>query len=239
MENKKNFLLSNGTLWFGASVSIAEILTGTAIAPLGFAKGAAAIFIGHFIGCMLMYFAGRIGAETGLSAMETVKNSFGKYGALFFALINVLQLVGWTAVMTGEGAVAASEAGKNISGNYMFWAAIIGALILIWILLGITHITKLNFVAVSALFVLAVLLSIKIFHAEVPVTSNAPSGISFGTAVELSAAMPLSWLPLISDYTRKAEKTSAVTSVSVIAYFAGSCWMFYNRYGSIYYNRSI
>lgn len=45
-------------------------------------------------------------------------------------------------------------------------------------------------------------------------------------AVELSVAMPLSWLPLISDYTREAEKPTKATAVSVIVYGVVSCWMY-------------
>ena len=38
--------------------------------------------------------------------------------------------------------------------------------------------------------------------------------------------MPLSWLPVISDYTSRAEKPVLSNTVSNIAYFLGSCWMF-------------
>lgn len=48
---KKTSTFQNGLIWFGAGVSLAEILTGTAFAPLGMAKGLAAIVIGHIIGC--------------------------------------------------------------------------------------------------------------------------------------------------------------------------------------------
>jgi putative hydroxymethylpyrimidine transporter CytX len=50
--------------------------------------------------------------------------------------------------------------------------------------------------------------------------------MSFGAALELSIAMPLSWLPLISDYTREAEKPIAATAWSVIVYGLASCWMY-------------
>lgn len=69
--------LQNGLIWFGAAVSIAEIMTGTYFAPLGMAKGFTAIVIGHIIGCVMLFFAGYIGAQTERSAMETVKMSFG------------------------------------------------------------------------------------------------------------------------------------------------------------------
>ena len=50
---KKTALFENGLLWFGAAVSLAEILTGTYFAPLGFEKGLIAIIIGHIIGFVL------------------------------------------------------------------------------------------------------------------------------------------------------------------------------------------
>ncbi len=98
-QTTKTTTFSNGLIWFGAAMSIAEILTGTFIAPLGFQRGILAIVLGHAIGCVLLYFAGLIGAKTGKSAMETVKTSFGDKGSLIFSSLNVLQLVGWTAVM--------------------------------------------------------------------------------------------------------------------------------------------
>lgn len=50
--------------------------------------------------------------------------------------------------------------------------------------------------------------------------------MSFGAAVELSVAMPLSWLPVISDYTREAKKPVLATGVSVLVYGGVSCWMY-------------
>ena len=226
MENGKTSLLSNGLIWFGAAVSIAEILTGTLLAPLGFAKGIMAILLGHIIGCALMYGAGLIGARTGKTAMETVKISFGGKGALFFALLNVLQLVGWTAVMIIGGARATGVIANPALGTQgeALWCIIIGALIILWILIGIKNLGKLNLFAMSALFVLTIVLSFVVFRSG---TFTASSEImSFGMAVELSAAMPLSWLPLISDYTRTAKKPKAATLTSTLVYFVISCWMY-------------
>lgn len=109
MEKKRTSVFENSLIWFGAGVSIAEILTGTYLAPLGFQKGLAAILIGHVIGCCMMFFAGLIGGKMRKSAMETVKVSFGQKGGLLFAVLNVLQLVGWTAIMIYDGALAANS----------------------------------------------------------------------------------------------------------------------------------
>ena len=70
---KKTSVFQNGLIWFGAGVSLAEILTGTSFAPLGMAKGFAAIVAGHIIGCTLFFLAGLIGGRSGRSAMEAVK----------------------------------------------------------------------------------------------------------------------------------------------------------------------
>ena len=50
---KKTSLFDNGLIWFGAGVSLAEILTGTYFSTLGFGRGLAAILLGHVIGCQV------------------------------------------------------------------------------------------------------------------------------------------------------------------------------------------
>ena len=100
MSEKRTSVFSNGLIWFGAGVSLAEILTGTYFAPLGFGRAMAAILLGHLIGGLMMFAAGMIGAKERKSAMETVKMSFGEKGSLLFAVLNVLQLVGWTSQQT-------------------------------------------------------------------------------------------------------------------------------------------
>lgn len=223
MGKKGTSIYENGLIWFGAGVSLAEILTGTYFAPLGFGKGLAAVIIGHIIGCAMLFAAGLIGGKTRRSAMETVKMSFGSKGGIFFSVLNVLQLVGWTAIMIYDGALAANGIFKT--GAWL-WSLIIGALIIVWILIGISNLGKVNTVAMAALFVLTLILCKVIFFdgSKLPVADG--DAMSFGAAVELSVAMPLSWLPLISDYTREAEKPAAATAVSAIVYGIISCWMY-------------
>ncbi len=222
MEKKRTSIYENGLIWFGAGVSIAEIITGTYFAPLGFGKGLLAVIIGHIIGCTMLFLAGLIGGRTRKSAMETVKMSFGSNGGIFFSALNVLQLVGWTAIMIYDGALAAD--GIFSAGRWL-WCLVIGGLIILWILIGINNLGKVNTVAMAALFILTLILCKIIFFdgSELPVSDES---MSFGAAVELSVAMPLSWLPLISDYTREAEKPVAATAVSAVVYGVISCWMY-------------
>ena len=222
MEKKRTSVYENGLIWFGAGVSIAEIITGTYFAPLGFGKGLLAVIIGHIIGCTMLFLAGLIGGRTRKSAMETVKMSFGSKGGIFFSALNVLQLVGWTAIMIYDGALAAN--GIFGAGRWL-WCLVIGGLIILWILIGINNLGKVNTVAMAALFILTLILCKIIFFdgSELPISDES---MSFGAAVELSVAMPLSWLPLISDYTREAEKPVAATAVSAVVYGVISCWMY-------------
>lgn len=223
MEQKKTSLFENGLIWFGAAVSLAEILTGMSFSSLGMGKGIAAVVIGHVIGCVMLFLAGVIGGKMRLSAMETVKASFGSKGGLLFSTLNVLQLVGWTAIMIYDGALAAD----GIFGTgRILWCVVIGALIIIWIMVGISNLGKINTVAMAALFILTVILCKVIFFSGNVLTPAAEQALSFGGAVELSVAMPLSWLPLISDYTREAEKPVKATAVSAIVYGIVSCWMY-------------
>jgi putative hydroxymethylpyrimidine transporter CytX len=229
MKNEKTSVFSNGLIWFGAGVSIAEILTGMLAAPLGFKNGVLAILLGHFIGGVLMYFAGIIGALTEKSSMETVKIAFGRKGSLLFSLLNVLQLVGWTAVMIVSGASAASTVAGI--GSYRIWSIIIGIIIIIWILIGIKNLKKINLTAMTGLFILSVILSIVIFRSST--VTGIIGTISFGSVVELSVAMSLSWLPLISDYTRYTGEKQKATIVSVVVYAAVSSWMFIIGMGAV------
>ncbi|MBR4806979.1 MAG: putative hydroxymethylpyrimidine transporter CytX [Lachnospiraceae bacterium] len=221
-EVKKTSLTENGLIWFGAGVSIAEILTGTYYAGMGMESAIAAILIGHVIGCILLFLAGVIGGKTELSAMETVKMSFGKKGGLFFAFLNVLQLLGWTAIMIYDGAM--SSAGIFGMAPWIF-CIIIGSLIVLWILIGIENLGKINVVAMTALFVLTVVLCFVIAGGS-GTWALTKDCLTFGAAVELAVAMPLSWLPLISDYTRTAKEPVKASAVSAVVYGIVSCWMY-------------
>lgn len=229
MNNKTN-IFSNALIWFGAAVSIAEILTGTYFAPLGFSKGIAAILIGHIIGCVLLFFSGYIGAISKKSAMESTATSFGSFGAKFFALLNVVQLTGWTGIMIYDGALSINEIFSDSTKFHStcIWSLVIGILIILWIFIGITNLGKFNTIAMGALFILTLVMCKVIFFSTSanPEINPLLEAITFGQAVELAVAMPLSWLPLISDYTKYAEKPFKATFASAATYGIISCWMY-------------
>lgn len=228
---KRTTAFQNGLIWFGAGVSLAEILTGTYFAPLGMGRGIAAILLGHVIGCVLFFLAGLIGGRERKSSMETVKMSFGAKGGMLFAFLNVVQLVGWTGIMIYDGALATNSI---FDVGIAVWSIVIGVMIIIWIAIGVTNLGLLNKITMALLFILTVVLSVVVFRGNNPGATSCEV-ITFGMAVENAVAMPLSWLPVISDYTREADKPFRATLASTVTYGLVSCWMYVIGMGAAIY----
>ncbi|MCX7781428.1 MAG: putative hydroxymethylpyrimidine transporter CytX [Negativicutes bacterium] len=216
-------------LWFGAAVSVAEILAGGLLAPLGFAAGVAAIVLGHVMGCCLLVLGGVIGSRERMPAIQSTRISFGAYGSVLFSGLNILQLVGWTAVMIMSAGKSINEITKIVWGidNFTLWCLAVSGLIMLWIAMGReSGWKKLNAVAVAMLFALTLVLSAVVFKDGGLLAKAPEAGMSFGEGVELSVVMPLSWLPLIADYTRFARTSRGAAWGSWLGYFAGSSWMY-------------
>src|SRR3989339_982492 len=103
-------------LWFGAAVSVAEILTGGYLAELGAVKGLWAIILGHLAGTILLVLAGLIGFRERLPSIMSTRISFGKQGSYLISIINILQLIGWTAIMIIEGGRALNHVTSSLWG---------------------------------------------------------------------------------------------------------------------------
>lgn len=222
---KNSIFVSHGLLWFGAAISLAEIMTGTLIAPLGWGMGIASILVGHIIGGILLYFAGLIGAQTGLPAVKSSRIAFGRCGSYVFSMLNIIQLLGWTAIMIIGGSAVLRQTVVLLSGydNGFIWTILIGGLVALWVAVGIKNVGKINIVAVTGLFIITIILSFVVFGGEAKAVSGS---LTFGGAVELSIAMALSWLPLISDYTRNSQKPKKTAAISAVFYTIGSIWMY-------------
>ena len=213
-------------IWFGAAISIAEILTGACLESLGLGRGLAVIILGHLIGFLLLVLAGIIGVKNKEGSMRSSALSFGKYGSFFFAILNIVQLVGWQGIMIFDASISAQGI---LNLGHTWWCLIIGILTIAWIMLGIKHRDKLNVVVMVLLLILTVILSFVIFsgvkNGELSVKS-AGEMLSIGQGLELSIAMPLSWIPMIADYTYKAKKPVKTTFSACLTYTLASTWMY-------------
>lgn len=231
---KRTGLFANGIIWFGVAISVSEIEAGIEI---GAAAARDSLWLplvhGHILGGILLFFVGLIGARVRLNAMETTKSSFGKYGSKFFAALNTFQLLAWVAVLNAQGASAL--AGLNLPISFPLTCVILAALIAAWVYVGIRRSANVTTVVMAALAVLLAILSVKLFGlgsgssaaANVATTAgNAATALKFWNIFEISIAMPISWLPVISDYTKDAEKPVKATAISAIAYTFASLWMY-------------
>ncbi|MDR1873443.1 MAG: hypothetical protein LBQ90_00310 [Synergistaceae bacterium] len=209
-------------LWLGASISISEIFTGGLIAPLGLAKGTVAIVVGHLIGVALLAFGGHVSFIRGRNAMGSLTWSFGEGGSALIALCNVVQLIGWTIVMI-------VQAGSALTGvtpfSFTLVASVLAVLVCLWALIFGSPAGRLNVLAVILLSVLCVVL-----FAEAIGNGVAPgalqAGMSMTLALELSIAMPVSWLPLAGDYAFRAEDGVCASLAPFVGYFTGSTLMY-------------
>ena len=229
---KRTGLFSSGIIWFGVAISVSEIEAGIEI-------GAAAahdslwlpLVLGHVLGGILLFFVGLIGARVRLNAMETTQSTFGKYGSKFFAALNTFQLLAWVAVLNAQGASAL--AGLNLPISFPLTCIILAVLIAIWVYVGLKRSANVTTVVMAALAVLLAILSVKLFglgSADGTTVAGNVAGVAallgFWNIFEISIAMPVSWLPVISDYTKDVEKPVKATAVSAAAYTFASLWMY-------------
>ena len=209
-------LFSCGLIWFGAAISVAEI-------EAGIEAGAnwSALILGHLLGGAMLFAAGLIGARQRQGAMATTTSAFGTWGARFFALLNVIQLVGWIAVMNEQATAALSQ----LQGVFDSWVThiVLSALVGVWVIVGILRTSRLATVAMTLLALLTAYLSWKLCAG---VAGTSSGGLAFWPAFELSAAMPLSWVPVIADYTKDAVRPVAASAVSTAVYTVASLWMY-------------
>lgn len=156
LEKQNNLSMLNfSTLWFGAAISVAEILAGGLLAPLGFKMGPLVILLGHLVGTALLVLGGIIGTNERIPALVTTRISFGQYGSYVFSILNVLQLLGWTAVIIISGARSVNQITKLLWSidHLMVWSLIIGVYIFVWVWLGKdSGWKKANHIAVIFLF---------------------------------------------------------------------------------------
>jgi putative hydroxymethylpyrimidine transporter CytX len=223
-------------LWFGAAVSVAEILTGGYLADLGIAKGVWAILLGHLVGTALLVAAGLIGFNEKLPSIMSTRISFGKQGSYLISVINILQLIGWTAIMIIVGGRAINVVTSSLWNfdNIAAQSAVTGLLIGIWVISGFQGFKKLNMAAVFLLLILTIVLTVVLFK-QTPGLSEVKSPGFFGTGFELSIIMPLSWFPLIADYSSLSETKKGAWVAPFAGYFTGSCWMYgIGMFGGIY-----
>jgi len=218
-------------LWAGVAISLAEIWAGGFLAPMGFWLGFWAIILGHLVGNTFMALGGVIGSEYGIMSMVSVRPAFGVRGSSLAALLNIIQLIGWASIMLiigGQaGAILAKPMGGLLASN-RFWIVLIGAGTLLWALHTGKPIWKvLQTIAVVALLLVCLAVSwVSVNEFGGGVFAVQPKEMPFMFGLDLVIAMPISWLPLVADYSRFSKKTGTAFWNTWLGYFIVSSWMY-------------
>lgn len=225
--NGRDFFL----LWAGAGIALTEIWAGGLLAPLGLTAGILVIVLGHVIGNTPFALAGLIGSRHGVPSMVSTRGAMGLRGSHLPAVLNVIQLTGWTAVMLWVGGQAAANLTRPYAGlGTPFWIVVGGILTTAWTLGGHRFWKRLQVLAVLLLTALSFIMTYILFKnygwQEILRKPAGGGDLTFMGGLDLVIAMPISWLPLAADYARYARSGKNAFLGSWMGYFLASSWMF-------------
>ncbi len=231
-KHKKLGGLDYFILWSSLGVGLLVLSAGSFLSEASFVDAILAIIIGSTAGSILLALAGKIGSDHGISSIVTMRPAFGITGSYLPAILNILQLVGWT---TFEIMIMA-RAADRLTGSmvpYYFWAAIFGALVALLGIAGPLNVVR-QWIGRFALWIAygtsAIIIINLINSADITaLLSSNGHGLSFFSALDLVIAMPVSWMPLVADYNRFSKKSKSAlwgtfigfTMTNILFYFGG------------------
>jgi nucleobase:cation symporter-1, NCS1 family len=219
-------------LWSSLGVGLLVLSAGSFLTDASFADAILAILIGSIGGSVLLALAGKIGSDNAVPSLVSTRPSFGVRGSYVPAVLNVMQLIGWTIFEIMIMSTAANMLVGKIIPFYA-WTLIFGSIVTLMALVGPLAVIRdwLGRFAIwavyasSVLIIFVLLLSDKIFI----LISSHGNGMSFFSALDIVIAMPVSWMPLAADYNRFAKNSNSAFKgtvagfavTNVLFYFAG------------------
>ena len=226
-------------IWFGAAIAITEIWAGglPQLTALGLGGGLLAIVLGRLIGNGLMAAMARAGSETALPTMVLTRPTFGVRGSWLPALLNVLQLIGWTGWMLYVGFlyldILASAVHLPTSQEQpamrLVWVLLLGALCTLWAYGGQRFwrlAERIGGVLLLMLTVAMTAIVLQRYSIEALWGGHRTETASLLAGADLVVAMSVSWLPLVADYSRFARKPRSGARGTFWGYFIGGVWMY-------------
>lgn len=221
-------------LWGDLGIGLLVLLAGSFLVPgLGLGSAVLAIVVGSVLGCLLLALIGVIGSDLAVPTMVLLRPVLGVRGSYVPSLLNVLQLIGWTIfefVVMGFAADAISRALFGAS-SLALWTAVFAAIVILMGVGGPVGVVR-QWLEKFAVWVVLLTTAWLTFHLVTTYNlatlfSRPGNGsLTFGVAVDLVIAMPISWLPLVADYSRFARKTSAAFWGTFVGYLITNVWFY-------------
>ncbi len=232
----------HASLWFSLGVGLLVIQTGACLVPAAGGRDAAlAILIGSLAGSGLLAWTAKLGCDSGLTSAGLMRATYGTLFSRLPVLLNIAQLAGWTAfelVVMRDGTAAIA---RRSFGSPLYGPAGSAAVTLLWgfilALLLAGSMTGLVRRIISRFGLPLVILSLVWLTWQFGRRSGAGSFYAFWTrpgdgsmglpaAMDLVIAMPVSWLPLVADYSRHGRSGSAALSGTWLGYAAANIWCY-------------
>ena len=224
-----------GVLWGNLGISLLLPVVGALLVPaLSFRDALLAIVVGALIGNLMLATAARIGADNGVPTMALYRAPLGIRGSYVPTVFNVLQNIGWGSFelfIIAAAAAAISERTIGV-GARPAWVILFGVISVVMAAGGPVAVVRqwIRRFAVWAVIASSVYITWHLL-ANLDVSafwSNTGDGgwPNFWQAVDLSVALPISWLPLVADYSRFARKGEAAFWGAGIGYFVAHVWFF-------------
>jgi putative hydroxymethylpyrimidine transporter CytX len=214
-------------LWSSLGVGLLVFSAGSFLSEAPFYHALLAIIIGSIAGSVLLSMAGKIGSDHAVPSLIGIRPAFGLYGSYLAAVLNIIQLIGWT---TFEILILSKAAEQLTNMHVAFvWNILFGVIITLLGIFGPLFLVKqwLSKFAIWIVYASSAIILVTLLFQNIPdVMSEEGKGMSFFVALDIVIAMPISWMPLVSDYNRFA-KTSRSAFMGTLIGFSISNIIFY------------
>lgn len=233
-EHRRLSGLDFGVLWGDLSIGLLVLVTGAFLVPaLGFPRALLAIVIGSVIGCLALALVGLAGAKEGVPGMVLFRPVLGLRGSYVPSILNLVQLLGWTAFEFWAMAHVAAAMSDRLFGfrAYLAWLAIVAVVCTTLALGGPILVVRrwLERFGVYVVAAVAAWLTYRVFAAaDLGEIWSRPGegGLPFWLGVDLVIVMPISWLPLVADYNRFARPAGRSFAGTFGGYLVGNVWFY-------------
>lgn len=204
------------------------LLTQSLMLPLSYAI--VITVLGSAAGSLILALNGLIGTSYGIPTMVSLRPIFGREGSYIPTILNVIQLVGWTTFEL----IIMSEAAQTISGQLfgdltkVFWTIFFAIICYLMMVLGPLIIIRQWLEKVALWICLATTCWITYLALQHQINLNIGyvEASTLLLAFDIVVAMPISWMPLVSDYTRFASTKRGGFIGTFLGYTFANVWFY-------------
>jgi nucleobase:cation symporter-1, NCS1 family len=226
--------LDLAVLWGDLSIGLLVLVSGALLVPgLGLPMAVLAIVTGTVIGCVPLGLVAAAGARDGVPSMVLFRPVLGLPGSYIPSVANLVQLIGWTAFefwAMGRVANAVSISLFGLDAPFL-WMLLVAVVCTALALAGPIFTVRrwLERFGVWIVVAVAVWITVKVLAAaDLHAIWSRPGvgGLPFWLGVDLVIAMPISWLPLVADYSRFGREPRAAFVGTATGYALGNVWFY-------------